>query len=206
MALCAYQLDQEVAASLDLERIEADISRLGAENIVAVITTSSCFAPRACDRLVEVAKLCRRCDVGHIVNNAYGVQARAPAKKHRNLHVYLQSLCCICLHGHTICAMCSYVPSLQASALCATITAAWRRGRVDAVVQSTDKNFMVPVGGSIVAAGPGGGDLVTAVNSAYPGRASAAPMLDVLITLLHWGAAGWRRVLQVCTSQQFSGS
>lgn len=31
---------------------------------------------------------------------------------------------------------------------------------------------------------------------AYPGRASMAPLLDVLMTLLHWGAAGWRRVLQ----------
>ena len=31
---------------------------------------------------------------------------------------------------------------------------------------------------------------VRAVNAAYPGRASMAPLLDLLMTLLHWGAAG----------------
>lgn len=36
----------------------------------------------------------------------------------------------------------------QAQNLTKTITTAWRRGRVDAVIQSTDKNFMVPVGGA----------------------------------------------------------
>ena len=44
------------------------------------------------------------------------------------------------------------------------MTAAWRRGRVDAVVQSTDKNFMVPVGGAVVAAGRRRPGLVAAVN------------------------------------------
>ena len=44
------------------------------------------------------------------------------------------------------------------------VTAAWRRGRVDAVVQSTDKNFMVPVGGAVVAAGRRRPGLVAAVN------------------------------------------
>jgi hypothetical protein len=68
---------------------------------------------------------------------------------------------------------------------------------VDAVVQSTDKNFMVPVGGSIVAGGPGQAGFIEAVNAAYPGRASATPMLDLLVTLLHWGAFGWQKVLQV---------
>ncbi len=36
----------------------------------------------------------------------------------------------------------------QAQQLTKAITTAWRRGRVDAVIQSTDKNFMVPVGGA----------------------------------------------------------
>ena len=44
------------------------------------------------------------------------------------------------------------------------VTSAWRKGRVDAVVQSTDKNFMVPVGGAVVAAGIQDVSLVTAVN------------------------------------------
>jgi O-phospho-L-seryl-tRNASec:L-selenocysteinyl-tRNA synthase len=44
------------------------------------------------------------------------------------------------------------------------VTAAWRKGRVDAVVQSTDKNFMVPVGGAVVAASQKDPSLVAAVN------------------------------------------
>lgn len=86
---------------------------------------------------------------------------------------------------------------MQAQQICHLITSAWRKGRVDAVVQSTDKNFMVPVGGAIVAAGPGKSQVIDAVNAAYPGRASASPMLDLLMTLLHWGASGWQRILQV---------
>ncbi len=34
------------------------------------------------------------------------------------------------------------------------------------------------------------GAQVHAVTSAYPGRASISPGLDLLITLLHWGEAG----------------
>lgn len=43
-----------------------------------------------------------------------------------------------------------------------------RTGRVDVVVQSTDKNFMVPVGGSVVFTF----DNVTAkrISAAYPGQ------------------------------------
>ena len=41
-------------------------------------------------------------------------------------------------------------------------------GRVDAFVQSTDKNFMVPVGGAIVA----GFDkkLIDSISQTYPGE------------------------------------
>lgn len=67
-------------------------------------------------------------------------------------------------------------------------------------MQSTDKNFMVPVGGSVIAAGPGKADFIDAVNAAYPGRASAAPMLDLLMTLLFWGKEGWQAVLNVSHS------
>ena len=63
-----------------------------------------------------------------------------------------------------------------------------RRGRVDAVVQSTDKNFMVPVGGAIVAAPGSSPAAVAAVNQLYPGRACMAPLLDLLMTVLLWGA------------------
>jgi O-phospho-L-seryl-tRNASec:L-selenocysteinyl-tRNA synthase len=36
--------------------------------------------------------------------------------------------------------------------------------------------------------------VVDAVNKAYPGRASNTAHVDLLMTLLHWGAEGWRKV------------
>eukprot|EP00897_Mesotaenium_endlicherianum_P007645 jgi/Mesen1/6909/ME000354S06097 len=140
----------------DLDALQREIRRRGGNSILCVLSTTSCFAPRGADRVEEIAKLCAREGVPHVINNAYGVQVRE---------------------------------------ISAAITRAWRRGRVDAVVQSTDKNFLVPVGGSIVAAGKSNPSLVQAVNSVYPGRASVAPLLDVLITLLAMGVSGWRRVL-----------
>jgi O-phospho-L-seryl-tRNASec:L-selenocysteinyl-tRNA synthase len=98
----------------DVAAVEAAIAAAGgADAVVCVLSTTSCFAPRGADRVVDLARLCTRLGCGHVVNNAYGVQS---------------------------------------AALCAALTAACRRGRVDAIVQSTDKNFMVPVGGAIVAA------------------------------------------------------
>eukprot|EP00951_Prasinocladus_malaysianus_P028484 scaffold259656_cov43-Prasinocladus_malaysianus.AAC.1 len=105
--------------------MEARIQELGADAIVCAVTTTSCFAPRAADNVVGVAKLAARTGIGHIVNNAYGVQAKS---------------------------------------LCKLVASAWRKGRVDAIVQSTDKNFMVPVGGAVVAAGKSDPSLVEAIN------------------------------------------
>ena len=34
------------------------------------------------------------------------------------------------------------------------------------------------------------------MNQSYPGRACMAPLLDLLMTLLHLGAAGWRDALR----------
>lgn len=78
---------------------------------------------------------------------------------------------------------------------CSDITTAMRKGRVDAVVQSTDKNFMVPVGGSIVVGPKSNSSLIENINKAYPGRASVSTHLDILITLLHWGIQGWKKVV-----------
>ena len=47
------------------------------------------------------------------------------------------------------------------------ISQAHRLGRVDAFVQSTDKNFMVPVGGSVVASSSP--DFIKKVSQIYPG-------------------------------------
>lgn len=73
---------------------------------------------------------------------------------------------------------------VQSSELCALVTAACRRGRVDAFIQSTDKNFMVPVGGAIIAA--------PATNSKLVGM--DPPTLDShpLLKLYHVLIAPWR--------------
>ena len=101
-----HELRTNVAA------IEEAVLLHGSHNIFCVVTTTSCFAPRACDRVVDVARLCQQHGIAHVINNAYG---------------------------------------LQAPKCTSLIDRACRIGRVDAFVQSTDKNFLVPVGGSIVA-------------------------------------------------------
>lgn len=141
----------------DVDRIRLEIEKVGADRIACVLSTTSCFAPRAPDDVVSVAKLCKAVDVPHVINNAYGIQSES---------------------------------------MCKLVTSAWRKGRVDVVVQSTDKNFMVPVGGSVMLAHKHQTDVIDAVNSLYPGRASVSPSLDLLITLLHLGASGWEDVLR----------
>ncbi|XP_051518743.1 O-phosphoseryl-tRNA(Sec) selenium transferase-like isoform X2 [Myxocyprinus asiaticus] len=138
----------------DLEEVERKIVELGAKNILCVHSTTSCFAPRVPDRLEELAVLCAKHNIPHIVNNAYGVQSSK------------------CMH------------LIQQGA---------RIGRIDAFVQSLDKNFMVPVGGAIIA---GFDDVfIKEISKMYPGRASASPSLDVLITLLSLGASGYKKLL-----------
>ena len=72
---------------------------------------------------------------------------------------------------------------LQAGRLTHAVNEACRVGRVDAFVSSTDKNFMTPVGGAVVASPDKG--FVESVATTYPGRASAAPIVDLFATLLH---------------------
>ncbi|XP_063313919.1 O-phosphoseryl-tRNA(Sec) selenium transferase [Pelobates fuscus] len=139
----------------DLTAINAKIQELGAENILCVHSTTSCFAPRVPDRLEELSVICATHDIPHIVNNAYGVQSSK------------------CMH------------LIQQGA---------RVGRIDAFVQSLDKNFMVPVGGAVIA---GFNDsFLQDISKMYPGRASASPSLDVLITLLSLGVKGYQDLLK----------
>jgi len=123
--------------------------------VLAVITTSSCFAPRVPDQVDKVAKLCAECDdVAHIINNAYGLQCKKTSKLINRASVI---------------------------------------GRVDAVVCSTDKNFLVPVGGAIVMSP--NLEIIQNVGKVYAGRASSAPVLDFFITLLSMGLSGYKRLL-----------
>jgi O-phospho-L-seryl-tRNASec:L-selenocysteinyl-tRNA synthase len=132
----------------DLVAFEALLAEHG-DRVFACVTTASCFAPRAPDDVEGVARLCQAKGVGHLVNNAYGLQCGATMKK---------------------------------------LSRAMRVGRVDCCVQSTDKNYLVPVGGAVIA----GQDpkTIAAIGQAYPGRAASAPIHDLFITLLSMGAQG----------------
>mmetsp|Transcript_32331 Transcript_32331/g.52550 ORF Transcript_32331/g.52550 Transcript_32331/m.52550 type:complete len:545 (-) Transcript_32331:138-1772(-) len=139
----------------NVEAIEQQIRKLGAARILCVLSTSSCFAPRAPDKIEEIALLCKRMGVAHVVNNAYG---------------------------------------LQSPKIMGRLDRAARKGRIDAFVQSTDKNLMVPVGGSIIA----GFDkkFIQDVSKTYPGRASMSPVYDVFLTLVGLGETGYASLIR----------
>ncbi|EDW15905.1 O-phosphoseryl-tRNA(Sec) selenium transferase [Drosophila mojavensis] len=70
-------LKEEHALATDCQKFEQRIQELGAHNILCLYSTTSCFAPRNCDNIVELAKLAKRESVPHLVNNAYGLQCEA---------------------------------------------------------------------------------------------------------------------------------
>lgn len=122
--------------------------------VLAVITTTSCFAPRVPDKVDLVAKQCKEAGVYHVINNAYGLQCATTSK--------LINRACVV-------------------------------GRVDAIVCSTDKNFLVPVGGAIVLSPDK--SVIQNVGKVYAGRASSSPIVDLFITLLSMGLNGYKRLL-----------
>uniref|UniRef100_A0A182QPJ0 O-phosphoseryl-tRNA(Sec) selenium transferase n=1 Tax=Anopheles farauti TaxID=69004 RepID=A0A182QPJ0_9DIPT len=83
---------------------------------------------------------------------------------------------------------------MQSSYFCHQINQAARVGRIDAFIQSTDKNLLVPVGGAIVAGFQN--DTVETVARLYPGRASGSQSLDVLMTLLSLGLTGYQTLMK----------
>jgi O-phospho-L-seryl-tRNASec:L-selenocysteinyl-tRNA synthase len=65
------------------------------------------------------------------------------------------------------------------------INKADKSGEVTLVISSTDKNFMVPVGGAFIYSSKE--DMVLKVKKNYPGRASISPILDLFISFLEMG-------------------
>lgn len=59
----------------NVAEFENQIHKLGATNIVAIVTTTSCFAPRGCDDVENIAALSKKHNIPHIINNAYGLQS-----------------------------------------------------------------------------------------------------------------------------------
>ena len=87
--------------------------------------------------------------------------------------------------------VCNNAYGLQSSRCCHLVNEAMRLGRLDAYVQSTDKNFRVPVGGAIVASNSK--SMIDDVGQMYAGRASMSPLLDLLVTLLYVGREAFVR-------------
>lgn len=148
-------VDNQVVEDEARTDVQSILNSLESDRILCVVSTTSCFAPRAPDDVVAIASLCQSFDVFHIVNNAYGIQSRQS-----NNWIELAS----------------------------------RKGRVDMIVQSTDKNFMVPVGGAVLASSKV--DYVKNVAQIYPGRASAQIHIDLLITLVQMGQSTWQELLK----------
>jgi O-phospho-L-seryl-tRNASec:L-selenocysteinyl-tRNA synthase len=78
---------------------------------------------------------------------------------------------------------------LQSPMLSHIIRQAIDAGRVDAIVQSTDKCFLTPVGGSLITSPISA--LLEQISQAYAGRASAMPVVQLLISLLSLGKQGY---------------
>lgn len=137
----------------NIDEMRKKITEIGVENILCVLSTTSCFAPRKPDDIVSISEICKEFDLMHLTNNAYGVQS-------------------------TKCM--------------ARLEQAFKHGHIHAYVQSTDKNFMVPVGGAIIAGFDK--EFVEHIARSYPGRGSASPTMDLFITLLTVGIKGYREI------------
>ena len=70
-------LGDELVTDLDAVRaLIMDPEKGGPESVACVVSSTSCFAPRASDDVVAIAKLCAEINLGHVINNAYGVQSK----------------------------------------------------------------------------------------------------------------------------------
>jgi O-phospho-L-seryl-tRNASec:L-selenocysteinyl-tRNA synthase len=67
-------------------------------------------------------------------------------------------------------------------------------GRVDVIIQSTDKNFLTPVGGALIASPIP--ENIKKISQSYAGRASATPIVNFLISMLSLGISGYQRLIK----------
>ncbi|MCS3901442.1 O-phosphoseryl-tRNA(Sec) selenium transferase [Methanococcus voltae] len=66
--------------------------------------------------------------------------------------------------------------------------------RVDAIVSSTDKNLMTPIGGGIIYSK--NKDFLREVSLTYPGRASATPIVNTFVSLLSLGMDKYTQLMK----------
>ncbi|CAF0766402.1 unnamed protein product [Didymodactylos carnosus] len=151
------QTDDNEELHTDVNKFEQYLKNCTNLNeICCIYSTTSCFAPRAIDNVVELSLLCEKYSIPHLINNAYGLQST------KIIHELEQSK--------------------------------RKGGRIDYIVQSTDKNFLVPVGGSIVLGYDQ--ESLDRLSKIYPGRASITPTIDLFITLLSMGRRGLTDLIQ----------
>jgi O-phospho-L-seryl-tRNASec:L-selenocysteinyl-tRNA synthase len=81
---------------------------------------------------------------------------------------------------------------VQSETIMHSIRSAIDAGRVDAVVQSSDKNFLTPVGGSIIVSPDK--EIIDSTAETYAGRATAAPVVQTLAALLLTGHEEYARL------------
>jgi O-phospho-L-seryl-tRNASec:L-selenocysteinyl-tRNA synthase len=81
---------------------------------------------------------------------------------------------------------------MQSREIMKLIRSAIDAGRVDAVIQSTDKNFLTPVGGAIVASP--NETFLNHISETYAGRATAAPIMQFLAAVLSMGLEGYEKL------------
>jgi len=67
-------------------------------------------------------------------------------------------------------------------------------GRIDVIIQSTDKNFLTPVGGSVIASPIK--ENIAKISRSYAGRASATPIVNFLISMLSLGKNGYQKLIE----------
>ncbi|SPJ11263.1 O-phosphoseryl-tRNA(Sec) selenium transferase, putative [Plasmodium sp. DRC-Itaito] len=130
----------------DLEGIEKLLEEYK-EKICCVMSATSVYAPRNSDDIIKIAHICKKHNIPHLINNAFGLQ-------------------------------CTYI--------CKEIQKCFEsQGRVDFVVQSCDKNFLVPVNGGIIFSS--NREQMKLLKKSYPGRTPVNAYLDLFITLLEMG-------------------
>lgn len=59
----------------NVAEFENQINKLGTLNIVCIVSTTSCFAPRGCDNIEALSALSKKYNIPHVINNAYGLQS-----------------------------------------------------------------------------------------------------------------------------------
>ena len=160
------------AVVTDIDAIRHAIQTYTPSRILAIITTTSCFAPRVPDQVDVVAKMILQYNQMSMVDPTDTNQPNAEHMYHVVNHAY----------------------GLQCSMTGKLITRAVTIGQVDAIVCSLDKNFLVPVSGSVVLSPYP--LTIQQIGKFYAGRASASHIVDICITLLSMGLNGYQQLHQ----------